>query len=132
MSTIAAAAGIADRIDYLIRQHVIPYGIKAVRVLSRNQRTWNPRDPRCANRAAHVQHDPPIRSRGALTAAAVTTRHLASRDAVTNDSEKAAWWRAERPLPLLKQSDAAVATSREGHSCKGVQGPLFCWDLSLS
>ena len=37
MSTIAAAAGIADRIDYWIRQHVIPYGIKAVRTVTESK-----------------------------------------------------------------------------------------------
>jgi hypothetical protein len=40
MSTIAIAAGIADRIDYWIRQHVIPYcdGTYA----HRSQSKWNP------------------------------------------------------------------------------------------
>ena len=39
MSTIAAAAGIADRIDYWIRQHVIPYchGIKALRTATESK-----------------------------------------------------------------------------------------------
>jgi hypothetical protein len=40
MSTIAAAAGIADRIDYWIRQHVIPYCQEAYPRPSQNK--WNP------------------------------------------------------------------------------------------
>jgi hypothetical protein len=45
MSTIAAAAGIADRIDYWIRQHVIPYGIKAVRTVTESKNVESPRPP---------------------------------------------------------------------------------------
>ena len=45
MSTIAAAAGIADRIDYWIRQHVIPYGIKAVRTVTESKDVESPRPP---------------------------------------------------------------------------------------
>src|SRR5262245_36229660 len=40
MSTIAAAAGIADRIDYWIRQHVIPYCQETYPRPSQNK--WNP------------------------------------------------------------------------------------------
>ena len=44
MSTIAAAAGIADRIDYWIRQHVIPYchGIKALRTATESKHVAAP------------------------------------------------------------------------------------------
>src|SRR5215831_6862520 len=40
MSTIAAAAGIADRIDYWIRRHVIPYCQETYPRPSQNK--WNP------------------------------------------------------------------------------------------
>jgi len=45
MSTIAAAAGMADRIDYWIRQYVIPYGIKAVRTVTESKDVESPRPP---------------------------------------------------------------------------------------
>ena len=45
MSTIAAAAGIADRIDCWIRQHVIPYGIKAIRTVTESKDVESQAEP---------------------------------------------------------------------------------------